>query len=205
MSEFDKKAKDWDTPENKKRSRAIAKSIKSNVSLSTEMSAFEYGCGTGLLSFALRSELGAITLADNSEGMLNVLRDKINSRSLDDMDAVKLDLSADPLPQKRFDIVYTMMTLHHIPNVQQVLGQFYKLLNPNGWLAVADLDKEDGSFHGPDADVHKGFDHDDLTAEAQKAGFSDIGFSDAYEMEEEVDGSEETQTFPIFLMTGRKR
>lgn len=205
MSKFDAKAKDWDTPKNRERAKNIADAIRSHVPLSRDMSAFDYGCGTGLLSFKLRDEIGLITLADNSDGMLEVLREKIKNESADSMKAVKLNLSTDPVPDEQFDLVYTMMTLHHITDTQQILTQFYELLNPDGYLCVADLDKEDGSFHGHDVnDVHKGFDRNKLANLAEKAGFANIQFSTADKMERDVNKKGETKTFPIFLMVAQK-
>lgn len=86
MSEFYEKAKDWYTPESRERAETIAYTILSHVPLSGEMSAFEYGCGAAQFSFELRENLGPITIADNSEGMLQVLRDKIRSCSIDNME-----------------------------------------------------------------------------------------------------------------------
>jgi ubiquinone/menaquinone biosynthesis C-methylase UbiE len=169
------------------------------------MTAFEYGCGTGQLSFELRDQLGQITLADNSEGMLDVLREKIAAASADDMTPVKLNLTTDPLPAQRFDLIYTMLTLHHIPNTELILNQFHALLNSGGSLCIVDLDKEDGSFHGHDVkDVHKGFDRDELAGLARASGFTNISFSTAYQLEEEVDEQGTTKTFPIFLMVAQK-
>ena len=203
MSEFDLKAKDWDTPSKIERAQSIADAIRSKVSLSKEMSAFEYGCGTGLLSFELKGELGFITLADSSEGMLDVLREKIKSESVTNMTPVNLDLSKDKLPEDRFDIIYTMMTLHHIPDTRQILGQFHTILNPGGFLCIADLDKEDGSFHGHHVHhVHHGFDRNDLEEKAKEAGFTDVVFTTAYKLTKDVE--EEPQTFPIFLMVAKK-
>src|SRR6056297_789741 len=191
MSRFDEEAKDWDTPKSQERARSIANVISSQVPLSNNMSAFEYGCGTGQLSFELRKKIGPITLADSSTGMLGVLRDKIRTRSADNMKSVKLDLTSDPLPDKRFDLVYTMMTLHHIPDTRKILDQFYALLNPGGYLCIADLDKEDGSFHGHDVDdVHKGFDRQELASIAGETGFSDVHFTTAYRMEREAENGE---------------
>lgn len=205
MSRFDQEAQDWDTPEKRDRAKHIADAIGSQVPLSQRMSAFEYGCGTGQLSFELREKLGPITLADNSTGMLDVLRDKIQTRSADEMNPVKLDLTGDALPVERFDLVYTMMTLHHIPDTRLILNRFYELLNPGGYLCIADLDKEDGSFHGPDFDeVHNGFDRKALAHLAEETGFTGIHFSTAYEMEKEVDEDGTVKRFPIFLMVSRK-
>lgn len=205
MSRFDEEAKDWDTPESQERAGNIAEAIYSHVPLSNEMTAFEYGCGTGQLSFQLRNKIGPITLADSSTGMLEVLRDKIRTRAANNMEAINLDLTKDPLPDKQFDLVYTMMTLHHIPDTRLILNQFYELLNPRGYLCVADLDKEDGSFHGQDVDdVHEGFDRKELASLAEKIGFSNIDFSTAYKMEREIHDHGESKLFPIFLMIAQK-
>src|SRR5512141_2347542 len=115
MTNFDERAKDWDSdPDKVERARAVAEAIRKAVPLSTEMNALEYGCGTGLLSFALQSDLGQITLADTSQGMLDVLTEKIHEAGVENMHPVKLDLATDPLPIVRYQLTYSLMTLHHI-------------------------------------------------------------------------------------------
>jgi ubiquinone/menaquinone biosynthesis C-methylase UbiE len=48
------------------------------------------------LSFALQEDLGQITLADTSQGMLDVLSEKIAASGVTNMHPVRLDLSTDP-------------------------------------------------------------------------------------------------------------
>jgi ubiquinone/menaquinone biosynthesis C-methylase UbiE len=96
MTNFDERAKDWDSdPKKVERARVTAEAIRRTISLSTDMNALEYGCGTGLLSFALQSDLGQITLADSSQGMLDVLGEKIAAAGVTKC-PTKLDLTADP-------------------------------------------------------------------------------------------------------------
>src|SRR5512134_3028173 len=114
MTNFDERAKDWDSdPDKVRRARVVADAIRQAIPLSNEMKALEYGCGTGLLSFALQSHLGEITLADTSQGMLDVLREKIVNAKVKNMHPVRLDLSSDPLPAERYDVTYSLLTLHH--------------------------------------------------------------------------------------------
>jgi len=40
------------------------------------------------------------------------------------------------------------MTLHHIKNISPLLKQFCSVLYPSGFLAIADLDLDNGQFHG---------------------------------------------------------
>ncbi len=71
MTNFDERAKDWDSdPKKIERARTVSEAIRNTTPVTPQMSALEYGCGTGLLSFALQSDLGQITLADTSQGML---------------------------------------------------------------------------------------------------------------------------------------
>ena len=204
MTNFDERAKDWDSdPKKVERARVVAEAIRAAIPLSKEITALEYGCGTGLLSFALQSDLGEITLADTSQGMLDVLGGKIAASGVTNMHPVRLDLATDPLPAERFDLTYSLMTLHHIHDVDDILKKFYELLKPNGYLLVADLDKEDGSFHTDGTtDVHLGFDRDELQEKMESAGFGSITYSIAYEIKKKIGNKE--KTFPVFLMTARK-
>ncbi len=45
----------------------------------------EYGCGSGQISFLLSDQFRNIILADTSEGMLNVVRDKIEKHRVQNM------------------------------------------------------------------------------------------------------------------------
>ena len=203
MNEFDQKAQGWDDrPDHVERAQAVAAAIKAAVLLSPQMRALEYGCGTGLLSFALQPYLGHMTLADSSSGMLAVLRDKIAAAKIQNMMPLQLDLMIDPLPVERFPLIYTLMTLHHVADSDRVLRAFYELLDPQGYLCVADLDKEDGSFHTSEFHGPHGFDREELAALARSIGFTDIRFTTAYHMTREVQGT--PKDFPIFLMVARK-
>jgi ubiquinone/menaquinone biosynthesis C-methylase UbiE len=204
MTNFDERAKDWDAdPLRSERASAIAKAIRATLPLKSGMTAFEYGCGTGLLSFSLRQNFTSITLSDTSQGMLNVLSEKIEASGVDNMHPLKLDLTIDPLPDSRFDITYSLMTLHHIPEVDLVLQKLYELLLPNGRIYIADLDTEDGSFHSDSTvDVHKGFDRSALQKQVETAGFRDVSFSTVYEIDKLIGGVK--KIFPVFLLTARR-
>lgn len=204
MTNFDERARDWDSDPGKvERARAVADAIRKAVPLSREMKVLEYGCGTGLLSFALQSDLGQITLADTSQGMLDVLQEKIASADVMNMHPVRLDLATDAVPRERYDLTYSLMVLHHIHNVKKVLAKFREVLVPNGTLLIADLDKEDGSFHTDGTtDVHLGFDRAELQSMVENAGFENVRFSTAYEIKKKI--GDEEKTFPVFLMTAQK-
>jgi ubiquinone/menaquinone biosynthesis C-methylase UbiE len=205
MTNFDERARDWDSdPAKVERARSVAGAIRRAIPLSNDMKVLEYGCGTGLLSFALQSDLGQITLADTSTGMLEVLREKIANAGVTNIHPVRLDLASDPLPTEKYDLTYSLMTLHHLQDVNDMLAKFRDLLTPDGYLVVADLDKEDGSFHTDGStDVHLGFDRNELQQIAEAIGFGNVTFSTAYEIKKKI--GDEEKTFPVFLMTAQKR
>lgn len=201
--DFDAKAQEWDNdPVKLERAAAVAAAIRNRVRLSPDLSALEYGCGTGLLSFALSRELGSITLADSSAGMLAVLREKIAASGADHLRPMRLDLTVDPLPAERYDLIYTLMTLHHVSDVDRILRDFHALLRPDGALCIADLDREDGSFHGAGFDGHHGFEREALQDQLARAGFGEIQFDTCYMMRKPQ--GEGAREYPVFLAVARK-
>ena len=201
---FDSRAKTWDDdPMKTARADAVAREIRAQVALEPQLCALEYGCGTGLLSFALREHFKHITLADSSSAMLAVLDEKIRSGAIANMTALRLDLAIDPLPNQRFDLIDSLMTLHHIEDTNGLLRALYALLKSPGYLCLADLDREDGSFHGADFSGHQGFDRQTLQRQASEAGFRNIRFSTVFTIRKAVASGGE-KDFPVFLMVAEK-
>ena len=77
MSSFDERARDWDTPERRDRAAEVAWAIRASVPLSPTTRAIDVGAGTGLLGLALSDRLGEVVLAEPSDGMLEVVREKL--------------------------------------------------------------------------------------------------------------------------------
>lgn len=204
MNEFDIKALTWDdNPLFVERSKYIADKIREHVSLNNQMGGFEYGCGTGLISFNLMPYLRSITLADSSDGMLEVLRQKILKNNVTSMEVLKTDLMVDQIPDKKFDIIFTALTLHHIADVETILKRFFTMLNKTAFLSIADLDSEDGSFHGPDFKGHKGFDRNEMKNLFKIAGFKNIKVETCYVINR-LNEQNKNSAYPVFLMTGEK-
>ncbi len=201
VRDFDSRARTWDDdPMKTARALAVAEAISARIPNLTGLCGFEYGCGTGLLSFALQPRLQHIALADSSPGMLGVLREKIAASGIGNMTPIQLDLTSDPLPEQRFDLIYSLMTFHHIADTDAILRDLFTLLYSSGHLCIADLDSEDGSFHGEEFSGHKGFDRHVLAQQAEQAGFRNIRFSTVFDVRK---GTPE-QSYPVFLMVGEK-
>jgi len=204
MSDFDEKARTWDDDRAKvERARRIAEAIAREVALRPWMTLFEYGCGTGLLGFALLPKVRHVTFADSSREMLAVVREKIAAAGAPNTTALQIDLSTGAPPDARYDVVCTLMTLHHVADTEALLRRFHDLLTPRGFVCLADLDKEDGAFHGPGFQGHNGFDRDDLAALLGRAGFADVRIVTACEIEKRTTAGQ--RRFPVFLATASAR
>lgn len=199
MSDFDARAREWDTnPMHLERSEAIASALKKMIRLNTSMSALEYGAGTALLSFLLKDEFGHITLMDNSQEMINVCREKTDFYRTTHITPVWYDLEHQNFDQK-FDVILNQMVLHHVTDVTSILEKFFSMLTPEGYLAIADLYPEDGSFHGPEVNVHRGFDPEVLMENLQKIGFRSAEYTSCFEIERPSEIK-----FPVFLLVAQK-
>lgn len=199
---FDDLAADWDVaPMHLERTRDVANRLAERIDLAG-LDALEIGAGTGLLSFALCDALRSVVASDPSQGMVDVLQDKIRRSACANISAVR---SGDDLAgvEGPFDIAMLQMALHHVPDPRGFLARVFPKLRPGGVLAIADLDTEDGSFHGPAVtDVHHGFDRIDLESWMREAGFDQISFETVHTMHRGA--QEAAREYPIFLALARR-
>ncbi len=203
---FNESANKWDKPMRVALARAVAEAITNNVRLSKTMTAMEFGCGTGLIAMALAPLVKSVLAVDMSENMLAVLEDKIARTGARNISTRQLDFSRDELPVERFDLIFSSMALHHIKDVDGLTARFHSLLNPGGIVALADLDTEDGGFHGDIPDVfHLGFDREELRSLLEKNGFTDVCATTAYVMKKENALTGKQAEFPVFLMTAKSK
>jgi predicted TPR repeat methyltransferase len=202
---FDQAAAGWDQKQRRVELAAkIAAGISNALPLTKEMKALEYGCGTGLVGLALAPQLQTLTAVDTSSGMLEVLARKIAEDNISNVSPQRLDLLTEPLAEK-FDLIFCAMTLHHIREVDQLLARFCDMLNVWGYLAVADLQEEDGSFHDPDAEgiMHHGFDPAELATTLTGLGLEQVAVAEVHSIIKAGDSGEE-RSYPVFLLTGKK-
>jgi ubiquinone/menaquinone biosynthesis C-methylase UbiE len=204
-SRFDAIAAQWDeSPMRANMARTIADAIAAAVPVAPHWRALEYGCGTGLVGLRLLPHLGQLLETDLSPGMLAVLSEKAAAAGLKNISTQVLDLTSVPPPPERFDLIFSSMALHHIPDVAALVRAFHTMLLAGGWVALADLDAEDGSFHSPDVPgvAHHGFERKVVEEWLRAAGFRSISFRTAHTVERERDGA--PRHYPIFLATARR-
>ena len=113
------------------------------------------------------------------------------------------DIAKTPLPAAKFDLIVSSMVLHHIPDVSEALKRLRPCLRPGGWIALADLESEDGTFHSDSTGVyHHGFDRDEVCRWLKDAGFMDTTAREAHRIVR-PSGNGRPREYPVFLVTGR--
>lgn len=201
---FDDVSNEWDNEKRIERAKVIANKIKTTLSISKNKSAMEFGCGTGLISFNLSDVFENITLIDNSQGMINIVNEKINKLKINNINSYCYDLVEKSFNEK-YDIIYSSMAVHHIVDINEILKKLCNILNLKGTLCIVDLDEEDGRFHKGEVGFngHNGFSQEWLKSILEANGFSNIKSQTFYNAVKQIDNEE--ILYSLFIMTADKR
>lgn len=202
---FEGRAKDLDNDSRIKRSKIVAEKINEIIGNKKYNSIMEYGCATGLISLNLCDKFKKVTLMDYEKEMIKIVKEKLDKSKISNVLPIQIDLMNEAYKGKKFDLIYTSLTLHHIPDTENIIKKFYNLLNENGMLCIIDLDKEDGSFHinQKDFNGHNGFEHSYMENIFESVGFSNIKSYTFYNGEKIY--KEKTIPYSLFYTVGYKK
>lgn len=200
MNRFDKNAKDW---EKKERRLLLAKkafeAISEKVKVDKSKIIADFGAGTGLLHIGFQPHVKEIIALDNSQGMLNVLNEKILNQGITNIKPVFFDADKDEFNDINFDILISSMSFHHVNDIKAFLNKIYNQINENGQVCIADLVSEDGSFHSDNTGViHFGFNPEEFALWMQETGFKDVETLVFHE----IDSND--RKYPVFYAYAKK-
>jgi tRNA (cmo5U34)-methyltransferase len=155
---FDNIAKDWDKSDFRlSLAKNITDKILDCVALSSDDVVMDFGCGTGLVGLNIAPFVKKLIGADLSNNMLEAFKTKAQAGNLANVEAMGLEVDSD-LSHLELDVIVSAMALHHIENPHKQFEKFSSAIKSGGVLAIADLAKEDGSFHENNSGVyHFGF------------------------------------------------
>ena len=195
---FAHKAGDYDKGANRRNNvDRIADGIRARIELRPDMEIMDFGSGTGLLLERIGPLVDKVTAVDVSPSMIAELAKKQDALPCK-LEMLEVDLTTNVLDRK-FDGVISSMTMHHIADIDAMLARIHGMLKNGGFIAIADLDREDGSFHEEDTGVyHHGFDASVLETAAQKAGFEGVT------VETVSSFSKEDREYPVLLLAARR-
>ncbi len=172
----------------------IANAILNTISINKSMHIMDFGSGTGLLLERIAPHVAKISAVDVSIAMNAQLRAKEGSLGCE-IEIIEIDLEKSDLNVK-FDGIISSMTMHHIQNIDAMFVKFHAMLKDGGFIALADLESEDGSFHTENTGVHHfGFDKDAFAKSASAANFQKIKIQSASAIQKSYGN------FPVFLLT----
>lgn len=197
MSHFDAKAKDWDSGKTRvDGTLAIARAIEKRHHFHNEMEVLDFGVGTGLLGFEIAKRVKKVCGVDTSKEMLEQVKSKNTSEC--SIEPLLQDILKEPL-KRSFDAVVSSMTLHHIEELELFFKTICQNIKEGGFIAIADLEKEDGTFHSDNTGVfHFGFERDALVELVSRCGFGDVVCETINTIEKPARG------YDIFLLTAKK-
>ena len=195
---FDRLAQEWDLkPERVHSAKNVSNTLKSLFSLEG-MDVLDYGAGTGLVSFNICDDARMIVAMDNAKKMLEEIDKKAQNACIDNVHTRYHDIEHESLPKERFDLFISSMTMHHIPDTRDFLAKAKASLRKGGYLAINDLECEDGTFHsmGNEDVAHFGFDKEEIRAILEELGMEVVFL-------ETVEVIEKQKAYPIFLIVGK--
>ena len=183
---FDKDAITWD---DLPRRVNLAKAIVNNIlpHLKGDEKVLEFGCATGLVGLNIAPFVKEVIGIDTSSKMVEKFNEKTKKLNLN----AKAKLQDIFEVEDKFDIVISSMTLHHIKDINLLSNKLSTIANK---VFLADLVKEDGSFHtrGNDDVMHFGFSLEELKDYFKEW---DIEYKIIHTVKKHRD-------FPIFLIIG---
>lgn len=172
MSHFNIDANKWDTKDKVERAHFLANKMKEELTKNRELDILDFGCGTGLLGLEFLDYSKSLLGIDNSSGMLEVFDEK--TKNLKGVSSLNINLEKEEL-NKKFDLIISSMTFHHLDRPSAVLEMFSSMLKKEGKILIIDLETEDGTFHPDNKGMgvkHLGFSKDDLQVWADQSKMS---------------------------------
>lgn len=196
---FDQVSETWDREERRVRlAQGVTEAIVTRCALPADLDVLDFGCGTGLVSLALRPLVRSVTGVDTSRGMLDVLERKVAAQALEGVHTVLVSPDSPLAVPGRSDLVVSSMALHHVADLAPLFERFREHLHPGGRVALADLDLEDGTFHEDATGIfHFGFERSAFAALLVAAGFVEV------EVETATVTRKAEHAYPVFLATAR--
>lgn len=149
----------------------------------------DVGCGIGLQAQAmakLAGPTGKVVGTDISAVMIGIAKSRVADSEFP-LEFLTADASCQPFPDQSFDGVRTERVLLYVPDTQQTIKEFKRLLKPGGRLVIFDFDWDAIVIAHPDKALTRkiiryasdsfpnGRLGADLYRQLRNAGFKDVG------------------------------
>ncbi len=166
---FVSKSVGWDSPDKINMTNKFVTELLSLIHLLPIWKTLEIGTGTGLVGLQIEPFVCKVVMEDVSKSMLDVLTKKLNENNSEKVEILHGEVF--DYTQQDIDFVFSCMAFHHIADIENTLNHLYLITNRGAWVAIGDLEIEDGSFHQFEPIPHNGFDTKALSIQFAQAGF----------------------------------
>jgi ubiquinone/menaquinone biosynthesis C-methylase UbiE len=105
------------------------------------MTVLDVGCGPGYFTLEmarLAGNMGNLVAVDLQEGMLEIVKKKINKTSLENNIELHQCQKNEIGLTKKFDFILVFWMLHETPDINLFLKELYSLLKPAGKILIAE-------------------------------------------------------------------
>lgn len=105
----------------------------------SDAAVLDLGCGAGHVSFAVATQVRAVTAYDLSNQMLDVVAQEVARRGLANI-ATRQGVAEElPFSDATFDYVLTRFSAHHWSNLPRALAEMRRVLKDGGRMIVIDV------------------------------------------------------------------
>jgi ubiquinone/menaquinone biosynthesis C-methylase UbiE len=121
---------------------AGAKTVLERAGIRPGMRVLDAGCGPGRVTVpasALVGPSGRVVAVDIQRGMLEKLRDRVETKGLANVELVLTGLGDGKLPAEMFDVALLVTVLGEIPDRRAALREIRRSLRPGGVLSVTEV------------------------------------------------------------------
>lgn len=168
---FEQMALRYDTEERKSIAHAVAQKVRSELTDTQNLSALDYGCGTGLLGLELVDMFKTMLFVDTSAQMIAQVERKIEKAQISTASTLCSDFCMEPPSNVKADYVLMSQVLLHVKDYVLLLNRLYDVLNRDGHLIVVDFDLNERIVSDM---VHHGFEQSKLKLLLIQIGFASV-------------------------------
>lgn len=144
--------------------------LRALAELPVTATAIEIGPGEGTYLLELAQDFNRVVAIDNASSMLERARQQVEQHALHNVILMLGDPGVAVAQQLSGDLIVFNMVLHHMPSPALVLNDAFKLLNPGGYVLIAELCLHDQEWVRESCgDLWLGFEPEELKHWAQAA------------------------------------
>jgi len=156
------------------------------------------GCGDGYLTEALAARFDRVIAVDHAPERLAEASKRLRAEGVEFEEAEIDDL---PLAAGSVDAVFLSMVLHHVPLIADAAREAFRVLRPDGLIAIADfVPHDDESMREELGDLRLGLEPDAIQTALSHAGFDRIAIGPARDRYRNGRG----HSLDMFLATAKK-